>query len=909
MKYAIVLILLLSASFLGIQFISQARASTPRILLLNLGTPEGPGALQLLNMSFVSVDSTAFMTVDLNQYDVLFVGWDGTTSNPAPFNALLSRQTDIANWVAAGHSVVALAEPNIGHFAWLPLSVTMVPQFGDAVHITNPSHPVMANLTDALLSNWFSSLHNVFTAWNPAYQVLATNPTFSVPITLVAALGAGRIAITGQDPDWHLFYRGQPGAAILLRNMINWAGGASHGVTGGVASIAVNPTVTTATKGSSFSDVVNITNVTNLYSIDVFLTFDSTILGAAVPNDTGNVLHAYCSKTAGCSGVSSSLTTGTGFVEVKESLVGMVQGFTGNGTLFTVLFAAAKTSTGTSVMHIASSSTGTGNGIIVTGTGQQIRHYSVDGVFSDNGPDLFLSAVPNVIILSQGGSASSRVTIYSLSGLTGTLTLSLSGVPTGVTASLNQTLISLTGASASTTLSVTVSSTAVAGNFTIIILGSAAVKSGTITRTAGLSLTVLPVKPDFSISLSPSSINIPVGGSGGLTVSLTSINGFTGPTTLSVQGLPTFGGITTSFSINPVTPPSGGVATSTLTLIVSSGIFPGTIPLTLTASSASVTHTSSFTLAVSAFAIQAAPPFPPFPVVTLQPGQTVALPLEAVSINGFAGNVKLGTVFVPNNITLTLSTTTVTVTPSSISPFTAFIQDNQAAPGDLTTFVTGTSGPTIAVAPIGLQITDYSMALPTSAVSLPVTGSTSTGVFISSLNGFSGPVNLQVTGAPPGIVATITPNIISVGPGNTTSAKVTITATSSATAGTFSLTITATNGPTTRLAVLAVRVTDFSLSVSAPSLAVSGGQSASLVLTVTPINGFSLPVDLTISGLPTGVTATIVPSTVATTSGAATAFLNLTVSRKPLLGTFTVIITATSGSLNHTITLTLTVSK
>ncbi len=143
MRNYVLIVLLVASLVLGLQGVVPAHASTPRILLLNLGEVEGPGALQLLNMSFVQVDATQFLTTDLNQFDVLFVGWDGDTSNPAPFNALLTRHADIANWVAAGHGLVALAEVNVASFSWLPLNVTRADENADQVAITNPSHPIM----------------------------------------------------------------------------------------------------------------------------------------------------------------------------------------------------------------------------------------------------------------------------------------------------------------------------------------------------------------------------------------------------------------------------------------------------------------------------------------------------------------------------------------------------------------------------------------------------------------------------------------------------------------------------------------------------------------------------------------------------------------------------------------------
>ena len=857
-------------------------------------------------MSFVQVDATQFLTTDLNQFDVLFVGWDGDAFNPAPFNSLLTRQVDIAKWVASGHAVVALAEPNLGRFSWLPLNVTIANEFGDQVVITNPSHPVMANLTNALLSNWGSSYHNYFTSWAPAYQILDITPLHTLPLTLVASLGSGRIAITGQDPDFHLYYQHRPGAAILLRNMINWAAGVSAAPSG-ETNLSISPIVTTLPKGSIFSDGVNITSAFNLYSFDIFLTFDPTILTASSPIDSGGVLRAYCLKTAGCTGVSSSITAGSGFVEEKQSLTGMIPGFSGNGTLFTALFAASKSTTGTSVIHIASNGSAGGNGIMKTGTGSQIQHFSVDGVFSDNGPDLFVSVVPNILTIADGSRGVSRVTLYSLNGLSGAVSLTLTGVPLGVNAIINQTSLPLTGSQASTIISIQVSSTASPGIFNLTVTGTITPKAHqTISSSGVLALLVPPPRPDFSVSISSASVNIPAGASRSVSITVSSINGFSSPVTLSLQGLPFFGGLSGSFIINPVTPSTGASASSTLILFVSQFLFPQTIPLTVTASSPGITHSQSLTVIVSGFG------FSPFiSSLAVQPGGSTSATLTLVPSNNFTGTVQLSALLVPNNVTITLSTTTLTVPPAPGSSLT-FRVTFQASPivplGSFETVILGTSGPTVGSAVILIQIDDFSIALANPEIALPISESRTASVFLASLNGFTGPVSLQVSGLPTGVTVAGAPALLFLNPDATLDVPLVITATKVASIGSFPLTITASSGNRTLSTVLAVHITDFALSASANSLSLRPSQSANVTLSVNSLNGFSLPVNFTVSGLPTGITGTIATSTVSTVGGSATATLTVTVPKKPLTsGAFLLTITAASGSLSHTLTIILTV--
>src|SRR5262245_28058919 len=89
---------------------------------------------------------------------------------------------------------------------------------------------------------------------------------------------------------------------------------------------------------------------------------------------------------------------------------------------------------------------------------------------------------------------------------------------------------------------------------------------------------------------------------------------------------------------------------------------------------------------------------------------------------------------------------------------------------------------------------------------------------------------------------------------------------------------------------------DFSVSASPASQTVTQGNGTTYTVTVTPTGGFAGTVDLTISGLPAGATATFVPASLA--SGNSTLTVN-TISSTPT-GTFPLTITGTSGALNHT---------
>src|SRR5262249_38745211 len=116
-------------------------------------------------------------------------------------------------------------------------------------------------------------------------------------------------------------------------------------------------------------------------------------------------------------------------------------------------------------------------------------------------------------------------------------------------------------------------------------------KSGTLTRTTSLTLTVnAPVVPDFSLSASPASLTVRRSASGTSTITVHPSNGFSGNVNLSIAGLPA--GVTASFN------PSSTATTSTLTITASSTATRGTSPLTVTGVSGALTHTTTISLTI-----------------------------------------------------------------------------------------------------------------------------------------------------------------------------------------------------------------------------------------------------------------------------------------------------------------------
>jgi hypothetical protein len=175
------------------------------------------------------------------------------------------------------------------------------------------------------------------------------------------------------------------------------------------------------------------------------------------------------------------------------------------------------------------------------------------------------------------------------------------------------------------------------------------------------------------------------------------------------------------------------------------------------------------------------------------------------------------------------------------------------------------------------------------------------GITITPLNGFSGQVNLSVAGLPTGATASFTPNPA------TTSSTLAVTTASTTPAGSYTLTITGVSGSLTHTTTVTLVVNvppNFSLSGSPATQTVRQGRSVTYTVTISPVGGFAGQVNLSVTGLPTGATATLSPNPATTTSTLSVATLASTPT-----GSYTLTITGVNGGLTHTATVTLTVAR
>jgi len=349
---------------------------------------------------------------------------------------------------------------------------------------------------------------------------------------------------------------------------------------------------------------------------------------------------------------------------------------------------------------------------LATGWGSPIGPSLINDLAGAPLPNFTLSASPTSVAFNQGNSGTSTITVNALNGFSGSVTLTVSGLPSGVTAGFSPNPTTST-----TLLSLTASASATVGTVSLTITGV----SGSLTNTTPLSLTVYPITgPGPTASLSPTSLAF-----GKVAIGLTSAaksvtvtNG--GTATLNISSIATSGDFALAASTKPCgstlaigknckievtyTPTVVGAEAGTLTITDDAANSPqmvpltgtGTIPVTLTPASATFLATADGSSSAAK-------------VFTLDNLQNVALTGVTVSTSGdftvstttcgtslaALGKCTISVVFTPTIIGAETGTLTINDSASN-SPQTAALSGTGEVPATLTpasaTFVTTADG-------------------------------------------------------------------------------------------------------------------------------------------------------------------------------------------------------------------------
>ena len=288
---------------------------------------------------------------------------------------------------------------------------------------------------------------------------------------------------------------------------------------------------------------------------------------------------------------------------------------------------------------------------------------------------------------------------------------------------------------------------------------------------------------------------------------------------------------------------------------------------------------------------------------TVTAGNSATYTTSITALNSFTGTTTLSVSGLPAGATASFNPASITGSGSSTL---TVVTASTIAAGTYTLAITGTSG-TLSHSTTATLIVpgppDFGISATPSSQTVAQGNATTYTTSISALNGFTGTAALSMSGLPTGATASFNPTSVT-GSGSST---LTVVTASTTPAGTYPLTITGVSGTLSHSAAvtLVVQGPDFSLSATPSSATVSQGNNGAYTASLSALNGFTGTVSLSVSGLPTGVTASFSPASLA---GSGTSTLTVVTAATTATGTYPLTITGSSGALSHSASVTLVVN-
>ncbi|PYU73062.1 MAG: hypothetical protein DMG49_06730, partial [Acidobacteria bacterium] len=258
-------------------------------------------------------------------------------------------------------------------------------------------------------------------------------------------------------------------------------------------------------------------------------------------------------------------------------------------------------------------------------------------VYSGNTSVLATATFDNV---SVNSAAAPAPLISSVSATTGSVGSQVVISGTGFGAAQSNSLVMLNGAAvtvnswSNTSVTITLPSGASSGPLAVLLAPS-------MNASNPIPFTMTLQMPSYSLSASPSTLNITQATGGTSTITVMPQNGFTGSVSLSASGQPS--GVTASFSTNPT------ATSSTLTITVGGTVAPTTFTLTVTGTASGLSKNTTVSVTISAapnFALSVSPS-----TLSVTQGTSGTSNVTVTPQNGFSGIVSLSASGLPNGVT------------------------------------------------------------------------------------------------------------------------------------------------------------------------------------------------------------------------------------------------------------------
>lgn len=416
------------------------------------------------------------------------------------------------------------------------------------------------------------------------------------------------------------------------------------------------------------------------------------------------------------------------------------------------------------------------------------------------------------------------------------------------------------------------------------------------------------VVPDFNVAATPATLSVQRGGTATTAVNTAVFGGFNAAVSLSASGLPS--GVSAGFSPTGFAAPGSG--SSTLTLTAASNASLGLVNVTITATSGADTRSTTLALTVTDVA-------PTLLAIAVTPSDA-SLPsgspqqFLATGLYSNSSTLDLTNQVTWGSTTLSVATINSAGLASTLSPGSTTISATLGAvSGSTQLTVTLVGGCTLAPPPV-VVTPPASPSGPAGRLeqyTVSITNQNSAACDPSTFLLFANPPLLL----PDGWTISLVNSSFTLAPGQTVATTLQVRSPNSASDPIYYLTVTAINWPMfsyrtdvqVQYLVNSVVVPDFTISAPPNTITVQRGSSGTLNITSAISGGFSQPVSLAVSGLPSGVTAGFNPNAFGA-PGSGTSVLTLTANGTATLGQVNITITGTAGAETQTTTVALTVT-
>jgi uncharacterized membrane protein len=280
-------------------------------------------------------------------------------------------------------------------------------------------------------------------------------------------------------------------------------------------------------------------------------------------------------------------------------------------------------------------------------------------------PSFSLTTAGSSLSVLQGEKGTLTLTSKAAGGFASPIQLAASGQPSGVTVAFTPATLAASG---TTSVSFQVAAGTAAGAWPVVITGT----SGTLTTSLTVTLNITAAS--FTLTAPASAITISQGAGGSVTLSTAMAGMLSAPVTLAVN--PPNSAATATLGTTSLTPP----AQVPLSFIVPAGVAAGSYPLSIVATSGSLTQTLNLTLVVTTPIPPAFGFTPSSTTLTLTHGTSATFSVQTAVTGSGTPTIALSMSGLPAGVTASFSPASTSGAGASTVTLTATAAARTTAP-------------------------------------------------------------------------------------------------------------------------------------------------------------------------------------------------------------------------------------